>query len=63
MRAQTIYTAIGQLLTHAPRADTDRFLILPHGPLADDLAAAIKTYRISVRRYAITGRKRIVTLE
>nr|WP_294810172.1 hypothetical protein [uncultured Sphingomonas sp.] len=60
---QSIYTAIGQLLTHAPGPDTDRFLILPHGPLADDLVAAIKTNRISVRRYAITGRKRIVTLE
>lgn len=59
---QTVYTAIGQLLTHAPAPGTERVIVLPHGPLADDLLAAIGANGITVRRYAIVGKMRTIVL-
>lgn len=62
---QSIYTAIGQLITHSVDASPSvrRILVLPKGPLAADLERCIKSLSIDVRRFRITsGRKPEVVL-
>jgi hypothetical protein len=65
---QTLYTAIGQLVTHSIgiSSPTARFLVVPaSGDLAPDFVATIKAQRIQVRRFRLAGpaRERRVILE
>lgn len=59
---QSIYTAIGQLVTHAP-ADIRRIMVLPHGRVDDDLTSALTTSGISLRRFSLVGPKLKVILD
>lgn len=57
---QSIYTAIGQLLTHSGggRSAVKRTLVLPKGPdLPNDLADCLKSLHVAVQRFALTGRE------
>ena len=52
---QSIYTAVGQLMTHAyaPGGDVQRILVIPHGDLPQDLQRCLRALGIIVRRFAI----------
>jgi hypothetical protein len=55
---QTVYTGIGQLMTHTsgPPATAERYLVLPEGPdLQPDLERCLAENRISLLRYRLTG--------
>lgn len=53
---QSLYTAIGQLATHAPRPQTLRFLVLPAGEdLPSDCADTLNRLDIRVRRFSLDG--------
>jgi hypothetical protein len=58
---QTVYTGIGQLMTHAPGSPSraKRFLVLPEGPgLPHDLDRCLSANGILLLRYRLTrGRK------
>lgn len=65
---QVLYTAIGQLITHAVAggAEAAKFLVIPSAEtIPGDLERAIKSLGISVRRFRLVGtsRKRVVELE
>lgn len=60
---QSVYTPIGQLVTHAPIAGTKRAMVLPHGKPGEDLRAALKASGISLRRFSLTGPRRNVVLD
>lgn len=53
---QSIYTAVGQLMTHAydPGGDVQRILVIPQGDLPLDLKRCLRALKIVVRRFAIT---------
>lgn len=53
---QSIYTAIGQLMTHGPAdgGDIKRFLAIPPGELAPDLRRSLAALDIVVRRFDVT---------
>lgn len=55
---QSLYTAVGQLMTHSVGAapDASRTLVLPEGPIPDDLAQCIGGLGIAVRRFRLRGR-------
>lgn len=52
---QSIYTAIGQLLTHSgsPNGSVQRVLVIPQGDLAPDLERCLIALKIDVRRFEI----------
>lgn len=53
---QSLYTGIGQLITHARDATARRILVLPKGSkLPADCAAALARERIHVRHFEIVG--------
>ncbi len=55
---QTLYTAIGQLITHGTGGTPKRFIVLPAGKeIPDDFIAALEEHRIEVRRFKVTGKK------
>lgn len=56
---QSIYTAIGQLITHSVGAvpTVKRVLVIPEGPLASDLERCVKSEAIDLRRFRITSGK------
>lgn len=65
---QMLYTAIGQVMTHAAtgRSDVAKFLVVPADEtIPTDLAGAIEILGISVRRFRLAGtsRRRVVELE
>jgi hypothetical protein len=63
---QTLYTAIGQLLTHGIDRAVAKFLVLPEDEeVPDDLKIAIRALNINVRRFKLVGRprKRAVRLD
>jgi len=52
----SLYTALGQLATHAPDERTIRTLVVPHGEaIPDDCADALRRLRVAVRRFALSG--------
>lgn len=53
---QSIYTAIGQLMTHGPadRPSVKRILALPPGEIARDLERCLSALGITIQRYDIT---------
>ena len=53
---QSLYTAIGQLITHSVEAapNIKRVLVIPKGEIASDLQRCIQSLSIDVRRFAIT---------
>lgn len=57
---QSLYTAVGQLITHSIGAApvASRILVLPEGPIPDDLGRCIKGLGIAVRRFRLKGRAR-----
>lgn len=64
---QSIYTAIGQLVTHsAGQSDNvQRVLVLPEGDLAPDLKRCIRAQQFGVRRFKLAGsgkRRKVVLL-
>jgi hypothetical protein len=63
---QSIYTAVGQLITHSGSLDASvrRFLVVPDGRIPDDLRKCIKTLGITVRRFRLEGsrNRRVVLL-
>lgn len=63
---QQLYTAIGQLVTHAAASDAAKFLVVPADedmPMGFD--KAIKALDITVRGFRLSGtkRKRIIELD
>lgn len=56
---QSIYTAIGQLMTHGPADATSikRVLALPPGQLAADLEHSLDALNITVQRFDVIGGK------
>ena len=62
---QTIYAAIGQLMTHSNPAPMGvvRTLVLPEGDLPGDLSRALASMGIGLRRFTISsGETPIVVL-
>lgn len=54
---QSLYTAIGQLMTHGWRSSIAKFLVIPEEiDLADDALDVLAHLGISIRRFAIEGR-------
>lgn len=52
----SLYTALGQLATHAPDDRTARTLVIPDGDeVPDDCADALHRLRIAVRRFRLSG--------
>lgn len=63
---QTLYTAIGQLVTHSNGADgnVDKFLVLPQGEkLPADFETAIDALNVHVRRFKLVGSARERTVQ
>jgi len=56
---QSIYTAIGQLISHSTDAPTGirRTLVLPEGPLPPDLEKALGSLPIELRRFSLSAGK------
>lgn len=56
---QTLYTAIGQLMTHCPRdiPETKRFLVIPVGDLPKDLESCFANLGIELLRFQLTNGK------
>ena len=55
---QSIYTAIGQLVTHASAETGDvrrRILVLPDGDIPEDLRRCIRSEAFKLRRFKLTG--------
>lgn len=53
---QSLYTAIGQLMTHAPEPQTVKTLVLPHDTLVPrDCLQALKRLSIRTQKFAIEG--------
>jgi len=60
---QSLYTAIGQLMTHGWGSDIERTLIVPEGDdLTADCRTALKRLGIGLRRYSIAGTKKNVRI-
>lgn len=53
---QSIYTAIGQLISHSADAPSQvkRTLVLPEGPMPPDLEKSLASLSIAVRRFSIS---------
>jgi hypothetical protein len=57
---QTLYTAIGQLMTHSAPSNgaASRILVVPHDEeIPDDFRLAIKYLDIRVRKFRLRGAK------
>lgn len=56
---QSIYTAIGQLISHSADASSEvkRTLVLPEGPMPPDLEKSLASLSIAVRRFSISSGK------
>ena len=54
---QSLYTAVGQLMTHSvgATADVKRILVVPEGTIPDDLNRCFGVLGIEMRRFQITG--------
>lgn len=53
---QSLYTAIGQLAVHGSSAQASRLLlVVPEGPIADDIRRAVTSMNIEVIRYATSA--------
>ncbi|HET9640093.1 MAG TPA: hypothetical protein VFP12_12890 [Allosphingosinicella sp.] len=64
---QSLYTAVGQLMTHSVGAATDvkRVLVVPEGRIADDLDRCLSGLGIETWRFRLTGgakRKKILLI-
>ena len=63
---QVLYTAIGQLVTHAAAVggNAAQYLVVPaNEPIAEDLARAMAKLRIEVRRFQLVGNGRRKTVK
>lgn len=55
---QTLYTAIGQLITHSAGIALRRFIVVPDRErVPDDFIAALREHKIALRRFKVTGQK------
>jgi hypothetical protein len=56
---QSLYAAIGQLLTHSVEAgqSVKRVLVVPDGPIAGDLLRCMAVHGINIRRFTLTRGK------
>ncbi len=57
LERQSLYTAVGQLITHSVSVadDVKRNLVVPVGDMPDDLERCIKSLDIKVRRFRINN--------
>ncbi|MES0020222.1 hypothetical protein [Mesorhizobium sp. M0036] len=57
LNRQTLYTALGQLMTHTvgAAAGVKRFLVVPKGVIPKDLVRCIETLQIELRRFKLVG--------
>jgi hypothetical protein len=57
---QSLYAAVGQILSHSvgAAADVKRILVIPEGAIPDDLERCLAEFAIDTRRFRLIGAKR-----
>lgn len=54
---QSLYTAVGQLIVHSAKAENvERYLVVPHGSIPEDIRRCLAALSIRVVRYEFKGR-------
>jgi hypothetical protein len=54
---QSLYTAVGQLMVHSAKAEcVERYLVVPHGAIPDDVRSCLAALSIRVVRYEFKRR-------